>query len=493
MSTEVPPNTSAPAAREGETASTGDSSPTSAETVSSTDIATVARAMASTVGDLWNRLSQVSSELDAVTGKVGNHVTQFGEIRDATDSMMTANERIGSAARAADDVARTVSTEADTSLSSLKEATTLIRDLLVSVGRIETFLGNLSSTLGRVTEVSREIDTIASQTRLLALNATIEAARAGEAGKGFAVVASEVKALAQQTSDATSHIGETVGQLDGLVNELTSESLQSRDRASAVETATTTLGTVMDTLCGQIRGMSHQVTGIVRETESNDASFRSIASIISTLTHELETESEALAEANRNTAAVMWDSQKVVEDAMHAGLPTPDTAFLDLVRRGAREITAVFETALSQGAVTMEDLFDERYTPIPGTNPQQVLTAFTAFTDRTLPDIQESILSSNSNILFCVAVDRNGYLPTHNAAYSKPQGNDPIWNAANCRNRRIFNDPTGLAAARNTNPFRLTSYRRDMGGGTFVMCKDLSVPIVLKKRHWGGFRMGYKL
>ncbi|WP_081628467.1 methyl-accepting chemotaxis protein [Novispirillum itersonii] len=452
-----------------------------------------AQSMAGTVGDLWNRLASVSSELDSVTGKVGHHVTQFGDIRTATEAMLTVNASIGEAARGADDLGRTVVQEADSSQASLREATTLIRELLGSVGRIEAFLGTLSTTLGRVTEVSREIDTIASQTRLLALNATIEAARAGEAGKGFAVVASEVKALAQQTSNATAHIGETVGQLSGLVGELTRESLDSRDRAASVETATTTLGSVMDALCGQIRSMGRQVGGIVQEAERNESSCRSVANIISGVMQELETESVALSDANKHTAEVMWESQKVVEEAMLAGLKTPDSVFLDLVREGAAAITAAFEAAVSNGTISEADLFDETYRPIPGSDPQQVMTRFTEFTDRILPPIQEPILARNPNILFCVAIDRNAYLPTHNTVYSKPQGKDPVWNAANCRNRRIFNDPTGLAAARNTKPFRLTSYRRDMGGGTFVMCKDLSVPVFLRGRHWGGFRMGYKL
>ena len=99
----------------------------------------------------------------------------------------------------------------------------------------------------------------------------------------------------------------------------------------------------------------------------------------------------------------------------------------------------------------------------------------------------------DKRIAFCAAVDRNGYLPTHNAIYSQPQGSDPVWNAANCRNRRIFNDRTGLSAGRSTRPFLLQTYRRDMGGGQFALMKDCSAPITVNGRHWGGLRVAYKV
>jgi methyl-accepting chemotaxis protein len=88
-------------------------------------------------------------------------------------------------------------------------------------------------------------------------------------------------------------------------------------------------------------------------------------------------------------------------------------------------------------------------------------------------------------------VDLNGYLPTHNRKFSQPQSDDPVWNAANCRNRRIFDDRVGLKAGRNTAPFLLQVYRRDMGGGSFRMMKDLSAPIRVHGRHWGGLRLAY--
>ena len=94
----------------------------------------------------------------------------------------------------------------------------------------------------------------------------------------------------------------------------------------------------------------------------------------------------------------------------------------------------------------------------------------------------------------CAAIDDQGYLPTHNRKFSEPQRpGDPAWNTANCRYRRIFNDRVGLAAGRNKQPFLLQTYRRDMGGGQFVLMKDISAPITVNGRHWGGLRLAIRV
>jgi methyl-accepting chemotaxis protein len=41
-------------------------------------------------------------------------------------------------------------------------------------------------------------------------------------------------------------------------------------------------------------------------------------------------------------------------------------------------------------------------------------------------------------------------------------------------------------------PYELQTYRRDMGGGNFVLMKDLSSPIHVRGRRWGAFRMGFR-
>ena len=125
------------------------------------------------------------------------------------------------------------------------------------------------------------------------------------------------------------------------------------------------------------------------------------------------------------------------------------------VSEAARAIEAAFEAGITKGEIAEAALFDRNYQPIPGTNPEQHMAPFTAFTDRVLPDIQESILKRSDRIVYCVATDDHCYVPTHNLQVSKPQGPEPLWNAANCRNRRFFTNDSVWRAVKNDKPLLL--------------------------------------
>jgi len=174
------------------------------------------------------------------------------------------------------------------------------------------------------------------------------------------------------------------------------------------------------------------------------------------------------------------------------GLETIDTPYITAAQDLAQQISARFDQAVQSGEVALADLFDRDYRPVAGSNPAQVVVRCVRFTDRVLPAFQEPVLALSDRVVFCAAVNTDGYLPTHNVKFSQPQRpDDPDWNAAHCRNRRIFNDRVGLAAGRSTRPFLLQAYRRDMGNGTFAMMKDVSAPIMVNGRHWGGVRLAY--
>jgi HAMP domain-containing protein len=158
---------------------------------------------------------------------------------------------------------------------------------------------------------------------------------------------------------------------------------------------------------------------------------------------------------------------------------------------GARQYGDTFDNAVDSGLLTVNDVFDRSYVEIKGWawgDKPKFHTRFDAFCDRAVLIFQDRYLE-NEDFLFAVGVDNNGYLPTHNTRFQQPLTGTPEKDLAGNRTKRVFNDPVGLAAAKNTEPSLLQVYRRDTG----EVMWDVSSPVVVKGKHWGGFRIGVSM
>nr|WP_294505575.1 protoglobin domain-containing protein [uncultured Rhodopila sp.] len=163
-----------------------------------------------------------------------------------------------------------------------------------------------------------------------------------------------------------------------------------------------------------------------------------------------------------------------------------------LCQQAAAALAAAFEQAIAAGRFTERQVFDTDYVPVPGSDPAQYVCAATQVCDALVPQITEPLKAADSSIAFCAPCDRHGYIATHNRAYSQPQrAGDRAWNVSNSRNRRIFDDRTGLLAARNTRPILIQAYARDMGHET-VLLKEFDAPIIVHGHHWGAMRLAVK-
>lgn len=159
----------------------------------------------------------------------------------------------------------------------------------------------------------------------------------------------------------------------------------------------------------------------------------------------------------------------------------------------AEAISARMKQAITEARLSEDDLFDVAYQAIANTAPLQLRNRALAVLETVLPDTMEAALSSDISMVFALAIDRNGYIPVHNRIYSQPQRpGDVAWNQAHSRNRRIFDDRSGIMAARSTRAFLIQSYNRDMGNGITVAMREVDAPICVNGRHWGGVRMAYK-
>lgn len=152
------------------------------------------------------------------------------------------------------------------------------------------------------------------------------------------------------------------------------------------------------------------------------------------------------------------------------------------------QVISQMEQLLTAGKLKENQLFDTFYIPIPNTSPQKYHTQYDRRLDELIQEALDKCLAKDERIAFVVAVDINGYLPTHNKKYSQPLTGKAEVDLNNNRTKRIFNDRTGLAAAKNTEPFLLQRYQRDTG----EQMSDISVPILIRGKHWGALRIGYK-
>jgi methyl-accepting chemotaxis protein len=406
--------------------------------------------------------------------------------------MVSANHDIASASQAVQTAATSAVNEITQSRAAVETAVQHIAELIAAVGRIESRLGAVGTALTQVAKVSGTIEAIAKQTNLLALNATIEAARAGAAGRGFAVVAGEVKSLAEATRQATHLIGDTVRDLDGQVRNLIGESGDASARAKHAGEGAQQIQSIIVRVQDGFTSVDREIGGVAKAATSNLAHCDMVIEELGGLAKGVDLSSTDLKHADERVARLLETSEGLIELIADSGVETSDAPLIRIVIDTAKQISAAFESAIERGEIRLDQLMDENYREIPGTNPKQYLTDYVAFTDRILPAIQDPIQKIDPRVVFCVAWAKGGYLPTHNPNYRLPQGPDPVWNNANCRNKRLFSDRAVKKVAANTKPFLLQTYRRDMGGGNFVLMKDLSSPIRVQGRHWGAFRMGFR-
>ena len=363
-----------------------------------------------------------------------------------------------------------------------------IRSVNTKVEDTSRSIHNLKSKSDQIQSITQVINSVAEQTNLLALNAAIEAARAGEHGRGFAVVADEVRELATKTANATNDIATMLNEIRGETDTAVTTMEQLVENVGQVVEKTDLVGKALSSIHEQASNSKNQSEEIAEMMKEHVVATSEISHSIENVRNALEhTEAESRT-ASDQAMHLSAMSESIYNNLSCFNLGTVHDKMQRIGKDLAAQITELFESAIASNSLTEQDLFDRNYVPIEGTDPPKFHTRFDKFCDANLPRIQEPAVAANAELVYAIATDPNGYVPTHNNAFAKPPTGDYQIDLVNSRSKRLFNDPTGIRCGAHTQEFLLQTYKRDTG----EIMHDLSVPIFVKGTHWGGIRLGYK-
>ncbi|WP_395790286.1 methyl-accepting chemotaxis protein [Aquimonas sp.] len=333
----------------------------------------------------------------------------------------------------------------------------------------------------RADAIVQTIDAVVMQTNILSINAGIEAARAGDAGRGFGVVAREIRALSERTAGAARDVRATLGE----IHQRIAEGLR-----QAGETGSA-LASVVE-LMGRAGGAMRDGASRVLARSSDVVALEQLMLGVSAeAAHNLDAVASMLQVSTRMAGQI-----GILDDCVGlfrlSGDPLSEPRHaraLELARTASAEAGKALESLLLKRSLSEESLFTTDYIPIARTDPPKHSTAFDGRCDEVLPAVQEPVLAAAPWAVYAICANRDGYVPTHNHRFCQPLTGDPKLDLAHNRTKRIFSDRVGRSVGAHTEPYLLQVYRRDTGQIMF----DISVPIRVGGRHWGGFRIGYAL
>lgn len=175
---------------------------------------------------------------------------------------------------------------------------------------------------------------------------------------------------------------------------------------------------------------------------------------------------------------------------------------------GAKVTGLVLEEAIDNRVLNANQVFDTNYEEIPGFNPPKYHSKYDFYLDKALLAVEDEFLKDNS-VIAAIAIDRSGYVATHNTRFQSPLTWEEKIDKLGNRTKRILDDPVTKKAAHNTEEgltqtfeFEHSAdnleglsdelqkiYQREAGQEAW----DIASPIYVKNKHWGNFRVAMSM
>ena len=228
------------------------------------------------------RVYDAAGALSAATAEIGTtvqeHATSANETASAVaetaatvDEVQQSAERVTEHAQHVHEVSRRSVEVTGAGREAVDRTVDAMGEVHREVDGIAQRILSLSEQSQAVGQIILSVNDLAERSNLLALNAAIEAARAGEAGAGFVVVAQEIRALADQSKEATAHVRSILGDIQRSTTEAvlaTEEGSKAVSRAvDAVRSAGDRLEQLAASIAESARAAEHILTAAQQQAQ----------------------------------------------------------------------------------------------------------------------------------------------------------------------------------------------------------------------------------